>query len=173
MRFIASSRYNTKSLAMLNKALRKAWHNKLLAVLHGILWLFVASALLLFVLSLLFGLADSAAVWRNGVTALLLLLFLTMEDRIFGFLTKRALLPGTETAVTEFLTDEYITTTGAGKTQWKYSAVQCIAETSDAFFFILGKRSGQVYEKTSLQGGTVEEFRHFLEETTGKTIRTI
>ena len=55
-------------------------------------------------------------------------------------------------------------------TEWHYDKVLLIAETKDAFVFVFDKRYGQIYDKETLEGGSVEEFRHFLETVTQKEI---
>lgn len=112
----------------------------------------------------------------NTITAaavLILLVVLCREDQLNAQVSQRDLLPGTDHAVSVFGPEGYETTTEAAASEFRYDAVQCICETPDYFVLFLGKRHGQLFDKHSLTGGTLEGFRAFLTEKTGKTITNI
>lgn len=104
------------------------------------------------------------------IAFLAILIALLWEDQINGYLAYKRMLAGTETNVAEFFSGQYVTTTAVGTTEWHYDKILLIAETKDAFVFIFDKRYGQIYDKQSLEGGTPEEFRSFLEAVTQKSI---
>ena len=54
-----------------------------------------------------------------------------------------------------------------------YSTIQGLAESEDYLMFIFGKNHAQIYNKNSISGGTIEEFREFITAVTGKTIQRI
>lgn len=56
---------------------------------------------------------------------------------------------------------------------WSYDLVWALVETSTYIMFVLDKRRFQAFDKTSLTGGTLEEFRTFIEEKTQKKVRLI
>ena len=112
----------------------------------------------------------------NTITAaavLVLFAVLCREDQLNARVSQRALLPGTDHTVSVFGPEGYETTTEAAASEFRYDAVQCICETPDYFVLFLGKRHGQLFDKHSLTGGTLEGFRAFLTEKTGKTITNI
>ena len=48
-----------------------------------------------------------------------------------------------------------------------------MAESQDYMILLMKKRFAQPLDKRTLTGGTVEEFKRFLEEKTGKTFRRV
>ena len=48
-----------------------------------------------------------------------------------------------------------------------------LAEADDYFVFIFSQSHAQVYDKKSISGGTIEEFREFIKGVTGKEIQAI
>ncbi len=102
--------------------------------------------------------------------AVVLLVVLVWEDRLNGYLARKRLLPGTEKASTVFKDDEFISGTDIGTTAFPYNKIQMIAEETDYFVFIFSASHAQVYDKRSIAGGTLEQFRDFIESVTGKRI---
>lgn len=95
------------------------------------------------------------------------------EDQINGYIARKRMLPGTVFALCTFGEDGYVSETKAGKTEWKYENIETIAETKDYFVFLFGKNHAQVYDKSGLQGGRIEEFRTFLVKKTEKEIWSV
>ena len=60
--------------------------------------------------------------------------------------------------------------TEVGKTEWKYDKIMMIADTKGYLVFIYSANHAQVHDKSSIQGGTAEEFCKFIEEKTGKKV---
>ena len=48
-----------------------------------------------------------------------------------------------------------------------------LAESKACIFFIMGKNHASAFEKERVEGGSVAEFRRFLEERTGKQIKFV
>ena len=48
-----------------------------------------------------------------------------------------------------------------------------LAETKDYFVFVFGQNHAQIYSKKSITGGTVDEFRQFIANATGKEIQKV
>lgn len=95
---------------------------------------------------------------------------LIWEDAINGYLARKRLLPGTETSVATFMADGYESASEFGKSEWSYDKIVEIAETKEYFVFIFSISHAQVYEKSSLTGGSLEEFRAFIKAKTEKEI---
>ena len=105
--------------------------------------------------------------------AAVILFALLFEDRINGYVASKQLLPGMEKAVTVFSEGGFTSTTDVGTTEWKYDKIAMLAETAGFFVFIFSASHAQLYDKQHLQGGTAEEFRHFIEQQTGKPVQQI
>ena len=98
---------------------------------------------------------------------------LIWEDDINGYLVRKRLLKGTEVSVATFQADGYKSASEFGKSEWSYDKIMAIAETKEYFVFVFSISHAQVYDKASLTGGTLEEFREFIQRKTEKEIVTI
>ena len=78
--------------------------------------------------------------------------------------SKRSHFLGTEIATA------FISETAIGKSEFSYDKVAQIAETERYFVFIFSENHAQVYDKVSISGGTVDEFREFISKVTNKTV---
>ena len=173
MEFRFETDYDRKGLTTLCRALRLSVRKKHSRRTHIFGWCVVVLGCLMIALSL-----KNQEPWSisNTVTAaavLVLLAALCREDQLNARVSRRNLLPGTEHAVSVFGPEGYKTTTAAAVSEFHYDAVQCICETPDYFVFFLGGRHGQLFDKSRLTGGTIEEFRTFITEKTGKPIANI
>jgi len=170
MEFTFETQYNAKTMAAMAKALRKTIRKKHSRRSHVVGWIVIALAVLLLAAN------DFVFDFRTVVTmvvVLALLITLLFEDRINGFVAKKRLLAGTETAVTLFRENGFLSTTEVGKTEWNYDKILTIAETGDFFVFIFSVSHAQLYDKRSLRGGTADDFRRFIEAATGKQVQRI
>ena len=170
MAFTFETRYDTKALSVMARALRKTVRKKRSRRSHVLGWIVIVLALLLLLAD---GFALDASTIITSLAALSLLLVFLFEDRLNGAVAKKRLLPGTEKAVTVFSEDKFVSTTDVGKTEWNYDKILAVAETADFFVFIFSKNHGQVYDKGSLQGGTADDFRRFIEAAAGKPVQRI
>jgi len=98
---------------------------------------------------------------------------LIWEDSINGYLARKRLLPGTETSETVFQEDGYESVSEFGKSEWSYDKIVEIAEAKEYFVFVFSISHAQVLDKSSLTGGTLEEFRKFIQRKTEKDITVI
>lgn len=103
----------------------------------------------------------------------LLLVQLIWEDPINGWFFNRAILPGAHHVDAVFTLEGYRTQTQLGTTSWNYGTIAAIVESHQYLIFVFGKKHVQAYDKSTLTGGTLGQFRTFLEQTTGKTILSI
>ena len=67
----------------------------------------------------------------------------------------------------------YTVVTAATTSTFHYELIDALAESQDYIIFLMKKRYAQPLDKRTLTGGTVEEFKRFLEEKTGKTFRRV
>ena len=170
MEFTFEMHYDRKALTAMAKGLRKTVRKKHSRRSHIFGWIVIVLALLLSWPS-----ADGVAkkdvvTWLVIVVLLLVLLF---EDCLNGWIAKKRMLPGTDHAIATFSEDGYRSETAMGTTEWKYENISAMTEMPDYFLFLFGKNHAQVYDKRNLTGGTTEEFRTFIQEKTGKTVKPV
>ena len=173
MEFAFDTVYEQKAVTAMARGLRKTIRKKHSRRSHIFGWLVIVLVLLL---TLPLGGGPPVIEGRTIVSwAAGLLIFITLlfEDRINGWMACRRMMPGTDRAVSTFTQSGYCSETAAGKTEWHYDNIQCIAEDKDYFIFVFDKRYAQVYAKGAMTGGTVEEFRTFIARVTGKEVQRI
>lgn len=107
----------------------------------------------------------------NFVVIVALILALVFEDQLNGYITGRRMLCGTRRAETFFREENYYSMNEIGRTEWEYENIALIAETNDYFVFLFDGNHAQLYDKSTLTGGSVEEFRLFISGKTGKTVQ--
>ena len=173
MEFKFETAYNQEAVTVMAKALRKTIRKKqncCARILSGIL---VACAILV---TLPFWDSSFVVDFRTVFTWLIsaiLLLILIFEDKIHGYIAWKRMMPGLDKAVVTFSEEGYLSETPIGKSEFKYDSIQMLAETKDYFIFVFSRIHAQLYDKTSISGGTIEEFRDFIKGVTGKEIQMI
>lgn len=167
MTFSFETHYNANAMSSMAKALRKTVRKKHSRRAHIFGWIVTVLALLLLLSK---GFSFDFRTVITVIAVLAMITALLFEDRLNGYAAKKRLLPGTEKAVAEFKEDCFVSTTEIGKTEWNYDRILLLAETADFFVFIFSASHAQLYDKRNLHGGTVEDFRHFIEAATGKRI---
>ncbi len=135
-----------------------------------ILWAFFLVLAVLVAVSLSLGLSPGVLAYVVLVAIPILLL---TEDRLNAWIAQRQLLPGSAHSVTVFTPDSYTVTTDTTETIYQYENITQLCETQRYFIFFLGKRHGQMFDKSCFQSGTAEAFRAFIEEKTGLLFRTV
>lgn len=170
MKFSFETQYNAKTMAEMAKALRKTVRKKHSRRSHVFGWIIVVFALLLLLSE---GFVPDFRSVVTLIAVFVILATLLFEDRINGYVAKKRLLPGTDTAVAVFSENGFVSTTDVGKSEWNYDKIMAIAETRDFFVFIFSANHAQLYDKRHLQGGTADDFRRFIESATGKTVQTV
>ena len=169
MEFTFQTQYNAKTMAVMAKALRKTIRKKHSRRSHIFGW----SAAVLGLLLVISNLALDFRMFVTSTAVLVIFIVLLFEDRINGYVASKRLLPGTEHAAAFFSENGFFSTTDIGRSEWKYDTIMMIAETTDFFVFIFSASHAQLYDKKHLQGGTADDFRHFIEAATGKHVQTI
>lgn len=95
------------------------------------------------------------------------------EDQINGYIARKRMLPGLNTATVTFNAEGYHSETEIGSSEFKYNTIMLLAETAEYFVFVFSQSHAQIYNKKSITGGTIEEFREFIKGVTGKEIHSI
>ncbi len=173
MEFRCETAYNQEALSAMAKAIRKTARRKRSRRSHILGVLVIVFALLLtfplggkkFVMDL-----RTLITWLIAAAVLFTLIF---EDRINGYVAGKRMLPGLAKATVTFKEDGYHSETEVGSSDFKYGTIALLAETKDYFVFVFSQSHAQIYSKKSITGGTVDEFRHFIVNVTGKEIQTI
>lgn len=168
MEFTFETRYDQKAMTAMARGLRKTVRRKRNRRSHIFGWILVLLALLLSFWSSDGGFAVRLEL-RPIITfiiAIVLFVVLVWEDTINGYVARRRLLPGTEKSQTTFNENEFISSTDIGTSAFQYDKIKMIAETTDYFVFIYSISHAQVYDKKSISGGTLEQFRDLIENTT-------
>jgi len=172
MQYRFETTYNQKTLTTMARCIRKTVRRPRNQKSHILGWIVIAMALPLVFLS------DGSTAQRVVIsTALLVMLaVLLFEDQINGLFARKRLLKGTETAKSVFdteNTDTFVSQTVVGKSEFSYQRIAVIAETDEYFVFIFSENHAQSYLKSSLSGGTPDEFRQFISEKTNKPILSV
>ena len=173
MEYIFETKYDLKVLTMMARIVRKTVRKKHSRRSHVFGWLAVVFGILMLV-----PLNGEAVTidFKKVLTVMAIFVIvcvLLFEDLLNGYLAKKRMLPGTDAAVTRFKDNEFLTELKMGVTDWKYEYIDLLVETKEYFVFVFGNCHAQLYDKKSLVGGTVDEFRNFITEKTGKQILKI
>ena len=165
MNFTCHTVCRQKTMTALSRALRKTVRQKASRRLQIYNWLCIALGI-----SVIVSTKWMWVKWLDGAAIVLLLALLLWGDALDGFFARKLASPGTEEVTLSFSPEGYTVEDGNGVTQWSYEQVQALAETEAYIVLALGRRQGQICEKASLQGGTLEKFRTFLADKTQKEI---
>lgn len=165
--------YNMETLTAMAKGLRKTVRKKRSRRVH----IFAAVVLILGLLTILATTAGGEPLGVSGVVTLLAMLVVILvslfEDKLNAWFARKRLLPGTEHAAATFEEDGYVSATGVTESRFSYAQIVAVAETARYFVFALSSHHTQAYDKRTIRGGSVEDFRAFIAEKTGKPIANI
>ena len=164
--------YNMETLTAMAKSLRKTVRKKRSRRVH----IFAAVVLILGLLTILATTAGEP-LGASGVVTLLAMLVVILvslfEDKLNAWFARKRLLPGTEHAAATFEEDGYVSATGVTESRFSYAQIVAVAETARYFVFALSSHHTQAYDKRNIRGGSVEDFRAFIAEKTGKLVENI
>lgn len=107
------------------------------------------------------------------ITGLILIVALLFTDHINGFAAQKRIMSGVEEDSAVFSEEDFWSETAKGKTQRQYDSILMIAETDGYFVFVYDQRYAQCFDKKSISGGTVDEFRSFISEKTQKPVQKV
>ena len=173
MTFEIRSDITNRSMAIASRAMRRVLRRK-----RSIIWaifgwsVFFINALLLIPFD-----GESFTLDASTMISLLvevmLLSVLLFQDRFNGMIARKNALAGTKEYHVAFGEDSYTVVTAATTSTFRYELIDAMAESQDYMILLMKKRFAQPLDKRTLTGGTVEEFKRFLEEKTGKTFRRV
>lgn len=170
MEFLMHTTYDRPAMAVMARASRKTINQKRNRFFH--VWIY--AVLLLGILCAIP--LDGTLTFSNIICALVAICMLAtriLEDYLDGWIAYRCILPGTEQMDAVFTPEQYCTKSKISTTKWSYETIAAVAESPRYFIFILSPKYAQIYDKSSLTGGSCEQFRALLETATGKPILAI
>lgn len=173
MEFRIETTYNSEALTTMARALRKTARRK--RSRRTRIWSVLVIALALLLMLPLDGekfVLDGRTI-VTGLAVAAILVVLVFEDKLNGYIAKRRMLPGLESAVVTFREDGYTSETEVGTSEFAYKNITSIAETENYFVFIFSQNHAQIYDKRRLTGGSADAFCKFVEEITEKTVQKI
>lgn len=173
MEFAFETEYGQKATATMARTLRKTLRRKHNRRSHIFGWIVMGLGLLLV---LPIGEKAFTFDFKTIITCLTILALFTVlafEDRLNGYIARKRMLKGTEKSKATFRDNGYYSETEMGNTEWSYDKIGVFAETKDYFVFVFSPSHAQVYDKKHLTGGTVEEFRKFIQDKTEKEVITL
>ena len=173
MTFEIYSDITNRSMTIASRAMRKVLQRK-----SSILWAIFGWSVFLFNALLLipfngepFTLDASTVI--SLLVEVMLLSVLLFQDRFNGMIARKNTLAGTKDYHVVFGEESYTVVTAATTSMFRYELIDALAESQDYMILLMKKRYAQPLDKRTLTGGTVEEFKRFLEEKTGKTFRRV
>lgn len=164
--------YDLRALTAMNRAMRKTVRKKRSCRTHIFGWIVFAVGAALAAGDIV-GDNFSARTVFMLFWCVLLVTVLIFEDALNARISRRRMLSGIEKTEVVFTPDGFTSRSEAGMSEWKYSRIRAVAETEDYFVFALDENYGQIYDKSTLTGGTAEEFATFIAEKTGTDIQKI
>ena len=173
MTFEIRSDITNRSMAIASRAMRRVLRRK-----RSIIWaifgwsVFFINALLLIPFD-----GESFTLDASTMISLLvevmLLSVLLFQDRFNGMIACKNTLAGTKDYHIAFGEESYTVVTEVITSTFRYELIDALAESQDYIILLMKKRYAQPLDKRTLTGETVEEFKRFLEEKTGKTFRRV
>ncbi len=173
MTFEINTSITNQSMTVAARAMRKVLRRKRSIIFAILGWIiFFLNALLLVPFDgepFIFDVSTVTALLVEG----LLLSALLFQDRINGMIARRNTLGGTKEYRSVFGDESYTVVTAVATSTLRYELIDALAESQDHMVLLMKKRYAQPLDKRAITGGTVEEFRSFLEEKTGKKFRGV
>ena len=173
MEFRCETAYNQEAMTAMAKVIRKTARKNRSRRSHifGVIVIILA-----FLLTIPLGNKEFVLDFRTIITwivVLILVFALVFEDKLNGYVARKRMLPGLEKATVTFNVDGYHSETEVGSSDFKYNTIMQLAETADYFVFVFSQSHAQIYGKSSISGGTIDEFRAFIMNATGKEIQKV
>lgn len=169
MEFTCRTAYDQKALTAASRALRKTIRAQHSFPVRHRTWFVIALAAISFWLS--WGTA-----WQMALSCVVIFGLLIVNwkgDAIDGYFAKRWGYPNTDSADTAFYTHHFQVDAAAAESRWQYDKILALAETGKYFVLVMGKNHALAMEKATLEGGSLPEFRRFLEEKSGRNLQNI
>ena len=173
MTFEIRSDITNRSMTIASRAMRKVLRRK-----RSILWAIFGWSVFLFNALLLIPFDGEPFVLdvrtlTSMLAEVMLLSVLLFQDRFNGMIARKNTLAGTKEYHVALGEDSYTVVTAVTTSTFRYELIDALAESQDYIIFLMKSRYAQPLDKRTLIGGTVEEFKRFLEKKTGKDFRHV
>ena len=173
MTFEIHSDITNRSMTIASRAMRRVLRRK-----RSIMWAIFGWSVFLFNALLLISFdrepfALDARTLISLLAEVILLSVLLFQDRFNGMIARKNALAGTKEYHVVFGEESYTVVAEVTTSTFRYELIDALAESQDYIIFLMKKRYAQPLDKRTLIGGTVVEFKRFLEEKTGKTFRRV
>ena len=172
MEFRFETKYDQNTLTIMAKALRKGNRKKKSIITHLLGWIVVA------ILGFLIWLTSGTdTLYFNQVLNLAMFLgmigMLLFEDRINGYLVGKRTMTGVKRSQAIFRQEEFLDKTNLGTVELEYANVVAITEMGDHIVFLFRNNHARICDKRTIAGGTMEEFRTFIQSRTSREIKKV
>lgn len=173
MTFEIHSGITNRSMTVAARAMRRVLRRKrsIMWVIFGWTVFFINALLLIPFDGEPFALDVSTVI--SLLVEVMLLSVLLFQDRFNGMIACKNTLAGTKDYHVVFGEESYTVVTEVTTSTFRYELIDALAESQDYIIFLMKKRYARPLDKRTLTGGTVEEFKRFLEEKTGKDFRHV
>lgn len=167
MEFTFTMRYDYKAMAAMARAMRVGLQTEQDKKSKLIGWLFVVATLVILITS---GKTDWAQI-VGYVAVFLFMGYILFSDHINGALALFKIPEKMRNGQWLFREDGYFSSCEAGESDFSYENIFAIAEAPGYIFLVFHNGSAQILDVTTIQGGTLAQFRTLLRRKTSLTIQ--
>ena len=170
MKFHFETNYDLRALTSMAKGLRKTVRSKESKRNHTMC---IAMAVIMLVMVLVNGSAAlEPTFWNvlNWIIIVVLILSVLFDDMVNAYLSQRRKVVGREKTAVVFSADKYQLITAKRSSTWYYTRIAALAEDKEFFVIVLNESNAQVFKKSTLKDASMDEFRTFIKQATGKEI---
>lgn len=173
MEFVFETTYNKKALEDMAKSMRKTVRKKSTKRSNVMMLIIIILTILITLPSIKNPEEIKPIFVFDWIVVVLLIIVWFFQDKINAYVASKKMIKGSEKAKCTFKEEVYVSDAQIGKTEFKYDCILEIAETENYFIFLLDKIHAQAYDKNMFSGGTVDEFRKFIEEKTNIKVKKV
>ena len=162
MEFRFETSYDQKAMKAMARVLRKTVRAK--RTKRSAIY-----AILVAILGILLILSSDAFGFRQVVTAaviVVMILAFVFQDSLNGYIAAKRALPGLDKSIVTFHKDGYRSVTPVGESLFPYENIRMIAEDEHYLVFIFSASHAQIYDKHSISGGSIDEFKQHIKACT-------
>ena len=161
--------YDQKAMTAMAKAIRTGLQEEQDKKSKIIGWVFVGLTVFILLLSDRFGwMQIAASILITGFAA-----YLIWQDHVNGYLALRKLPKKMRTGKWLFRDDGYFSDTEAGESDYSYNNIFLMVESQGYMMLVFHEGTAHVIDMSTIQGGTVQDFRKLLRRQTSLTIQEV
>ena len=167
MEFRFKLNYDQKAMTAMAKAIRSGLQEEQDKKSKIIGWVFVALTVLILLFSDRFGWMQIAA----SVLITAFAVYLIWQDQVNGYLAMKKLPKNMRTGEWLFREDGYFSNTDAGESDYSYENIFMMVESKGYMILVFHEGRAHIIDLSTIQGGTVADFRRLLRKHTNLTIQ--